>query len=140
MNKVRIINRVFLVTVLLSIVGSYINLWVLDYTDNYFAVLMISQVILVLPSAIYLISSKTSIGKAIRFKKIKVSNIILIILFAYLISPLMSFINAISMLFVTNNTAGFMENILGNNGFIISLLLIAFVPCVRRDRLSWNIL
>jgi len=81
MNKVRIINRVFLVTVLLSIVGSYINLWVLDYTDNYFAVLMISQVILVLPSAIYLISSKTSIGKAIRFKKIKVSNIILINVF-----------------------------------------------------------
>jgi len=37
------------------------------------------------------------------------------------------------MLFVTNNTAGFMENILGNNGFIISLLLIAFVPCVLEE-------
>lgn len=133
MNKVKIINRVFFVTVLLSIAGSIINQWVLDYTNNYFLVLLISQIILVLPSAIYLIYSKTSIAKAIRFKKIKGSNIILVILFAYLISPLMTLINAISMLFVTNNTASFMDNILGNNGFIISLLLIAFIPCVLEE-------
>lgn len=133
MNKVKIINIVFFVTVLLSIIGTLINQWVLGYTSNYFVVLLISQIILVLPSAIYLALSKTSIAKAIRFKKIKGSNVILLILFAYLISPLMTLINAISMLFVSNNTAELMGNMLGNNGFIISLLVIAFVPCVLEE-------
>lgn len=133
MNKVKIINIVFLATVLLSIIGSFLGQWILDYTNNYTMILLISQIILVLPSILYLAFSKTSIVKAIRFKKIKGSNIILVILFSYLISPLMTLINAISMLFVKNDTAGFMENIVGNNGFIISLFLIAFIPCIFEE-------
>lgn len=133
MNKVKIINIVFLATVLLSIMGSFVGQSILDHTNNYFIILLFSQTILVLPSIIYLAFSKTNIAKAIRFKKIKVSNIILVILFSYLISPLMTLINAISMLFVKNDTAGFMENIVGNNGFIISLFLIAFIPCVLEE-------
>lgn len=133
MNKVKIINIVFLATVLLSIIGSFLGQWILDYTNNYTMILLFSQIILVLPSILYLAFSKTSIVKAIRFKKIKGSNIILVILFSYLISPLMTLINAISMLFVKNDTAGFMENIVGNNGFIISLFLIAFIPCIFEE-------
>ncbi|MBU5334676.1 CPBP family intramembrane metalloprotease [Anaerocolumna aminovalerica] len=133
MNRVRTINFVFFATVLLSLVGNFINQWIFNYTDNYFIILLVSQIILVLPSAIYLALSKNSIGKAIRFNKIKGSNIVLIIIFSYLISPLMTLINAISMLFVKNDTAGLMENIVTNNGFIISLFIIAFIPCVLEE-------
>lgn len=133
MNRVRTINLVFFTTVLLSFVGNFINQWIFNYTDNYFIILLVSQIILVLPSAIYLALSKNSIGKAIRFNKIKGSNIILVIIFSYLISPLMTLINAISMIFVKNDTAGFMENIVTNNGFIISLFIVAFIPCVLEE-------
>jgi membrane protease YdiL (CAAX protease family) len=133
MNRVRTINFVFFATVLLSLVGHFINQWIYNYTDNYFIILLVSQIILVLPSAIYLALSKNSIGKAIRFNKIKGSNVILIIIFSYLISPLMTLINAISMLFVENDTVGVMENIVSNNGFIISLFVIAFIPCILEE-------
>jgi membrane protease YdiL (CAAX protease family) len=133
MNRVRTINFVFFATVLLSLVGHFISQWIFNYTDNYFIILLVSQIILVLPSAIYLALSKNSIGKAIRFNKIKGSNVVLIIIFSYLISPLMTLINGISMVFVKNDTAGVMENIVSNNGFILSLFIVAFIPCVLEE-------
>ncbi len=133
MNRVKSVNKVFLATVLISILGSFINSWILTYTDNYFFVLLMSQIILVIPSLLYLIIHRLNIAKAIRFHKIKVSNIILIIIFSYLISPLMNLINAISMLFVENATTDFMNNIITNNGFLISLLMVALIPCILEE-------
>ncbi len=133
MNRVKSVNRVFLATVLISILGSYINSWILGYTDNYFIVLLMSQIILIIPSLIYLITQKVKVAQAIRFHKIKLSNIILIIIFAYLISPLMNLINAISMLYVQNDTTDFMNNIVSNNGFILSLVMVALIPCILEE-------
>ncbi|MGB8452261.1 MAG: type II CAAX endopeptidase family protein [Anaerocolumna sp.] len=133
MNRVKSVNRVFLATVLISIVGSVINSWILEYSDNYFLILLMSQFILIIPSAIYLITQKVNVTHAIRFRKIKISNIVLIIIFAYLISPLMNLINAISMLYVQNDTTDFMTNIVNNNGFLLSLIMVAFIPCVLEE-------
>ncbi|WFR57823.1 CPBP family intramembrane metalloprotease [Anaerocolumna sp. AGMB13025] len=133
MNRVKSVNRVFLATVLLSIAGSFINTWIMGYTDNYFIVLLISQLILIIPSAVYLMSQQVDVAHAIRFRKIRVSNIILIIIFAYLISPLMNLINAISMLYVQNDTTDFMNNIVSRNGFFLSLIMIAFIPCILEE-------
>ncbi len=133
MNRIKSVNRVFLITVLLSIVGSVINTWIFEFTGNYFLILLMSQIILVIPSLIYLITQKVNVAQAIRFKKLKISNIILIIIFAYLITPLMNLINAISMLYVQNDTTDIMNNIVENNGFFLSLIMVAFVPCILEE-------
>ena len=133
MNRIKSVNRVFLITVLLSIAGSVINTWIYRNSGNYFLVLLMSQIILVIPSVIYLIIQRVNVAKAIRFKKLRVSNIILIIIFAYLITPLMNLINAISMLYVQNDTTDIMNNIVENNGFFLSLIMVALVPCILEE-------
>lgn len=132
-NKVLSINKVFLITVIFSILGSYINGFILTLTDNYFVILLTSQIILILPSVIYLIQNKVNPLKAIRFKKMRVSNILLVILFGMLIIPVMTLINAISMLFVENTTSTFMVNIVENNGLLLSLCIVAFIPAVLEE-------
>ena len=47
MNRYRAIaiNRVFLLTVLFSVLGSFINGYIIEYTGNYLLVLLTSQII-----------------------------------------------------------------------------------------------
>lgn len=133
MNRVKSVNRVFLATVIISILGSYLSGWVMEHTDNYAVILLISQIVLIIPTVVYLLIYKLNVAKAIRFNKIKISNVILIIVFSYLILPLMNLINAISMLFVQNETSDIMTNILDNNGLWLSLIMVAFIPCILEE-------
>ena len=133
MNRVKSINQVFLATVLISIVGSFVNEWLRGYIDNALILLMLSQIILVIPSVVYLQIYKINPCKAIRFHKIRLSNVVLIILFAYLITPLMNFINAISLLFVRNDITNVINNIMDSNGFLLSIFAVAFIPCIFEE-------
>lgn len=133
MNKVKSVNRVFLITVFASLIGSIINGWIDDTTGNIFLILLVSQVILVLPSIIYLASHRINPFEAIRFKKVRISNVILIVIFSYAIMPLMNFINAISMLFVKNETSDIMFTLVRDNGFLISLFMVALIPSVFEE-------
>lgn len=132
-NKVKEINQVFLMTVLFSVIASFINGIILAVTNNYLIILLTSQIILILPTIIYLTKNKIKLSKAIRLKKIKASNSALVVLFAFLIIPVMTFINAISMLFVENTTSTLMINVIENNGLLASLFMIALVPAVFEE-------
>jgi membrane protease YdiL (CAAX protease family) len=140
MDRVKSVNRVFLATVLVSLLGAVFNNWVGMFTDNYLVLLLISQIILVIPSVVYLLIYKLNVGRAIRFHKIKLSNVILIIVFAYLISPLMSFINALSMMFVQNDISDVMFNIVEHNSLLTSFLMVAFIPCILEESVYRGIL
>lgn len=140
MDRIKSVNRVFLVTVIISILGQFLNDFVSRFTDNYLILLLISQLILVIPSLAYLIIHKVNVGKAIRLKKIRLSNVILIIVFAYLISPLMNFINAVSLLFVKNDISNIMFNIVDHNSLLLSFLMVALVPCILEESVYRGIL
>lgn len=133
MDRIKSVNRVFLATVIISIAGSVLNEFVYGITGSTVLILLLSQLMLIIPSAVYLYNHKINVQKAIRFHKIKLSNIVLIVIFAYLISPLMSLISALSMLVVKNDTADFMNSITSNNPFLVSLFLIAFIPCILEE-------
>ncbi len=132
-NKVLSINRVFLLTVVFSVLGSFINGYILMYTGNYSVVLLTSQIILILPSIIYLVMTRTKLRDAIRFKKMGLSNTILVIVFSFLIMPIMTLINAISMLFVDNTTSEVMMNIVEKNGLLLSLFMVALIPTIFEE-------
>jgi membrane protease YdiL (CAAX protease family) len=133
MDRVKSVNRVFFATVLLSFVGSIINSYILHYTNNYFYAVLFSQFILIIPSLVYLANNHLNVAKAIRFQKVKFSNIILIIIFTYLITPLMNLINAFSMIYVKNDTANVMSSIVSQNGLLLSLFIVALIPCIMEE-------
>lgn len=132
-NRIKTINIVFLLTIIFALLGQEINSTIMEYTDNYLIILLSSQIILILPSIIYMIKCKLNISEAIRFKKIKATNIVLLIVFSYLITPLMSFINAISMMFFENTTSSFMGEIIKQNGFFLSIIIIAVIPATFEE-------
>lgn len=95
--------------------------------------LLTSQVLLIIPALVYIISNKFDLHKTIRFHKLKISNILLIIIFSYLSIPLMTLINLISMLFVKNNIQNTVEVIINENPLYISLFSIALIPCIFEE-------
>ncbi len=133
MDRVKSINRVFLATIFISIAGSFLNEVLRGYTDNNLVILLSSQVILVIPSIAYLMIYKINPCKAIRFHKIGLSSVVLIVLFAFLITPLMNFINAISLLFVRNDISNVINNIVENNSFLLSIFIVAFIPSILEE-------
>lgn len=133
MNRVKEINRVFLSTILILIPGSYLSTLLYDASNNYLLVLLLSQFVLILPTLIYLLIKKVNIRKLIRFNSIRLSNVVLLIVFSYLILPLMNLINAISMMYVQNDTATIISDIANNNSFYLTLFMVAFIPAVLEE-------
>lgn len=133
MDRVKSINRVFLATILISIAGAFLNERIGVYIDNSLILLLLSQILLIVPSVAYLLIYKINPCKAIRFHKVRLSNVVLLILFAYLITPLMNFVNAISLLFVRNDISNIINDILDTNGFLLSIFVIAFIPSIFEE-------
>lgn len=133
MNQVKSVNRVFLATVLVTFAGIAINRWVYSVTDNIIYILIISQLILIIPSGIFLLRQKKGLADALGFRKLSVGSIILVIIFAFLIIPLMGLINTISMLYVRNDTSAVIGNLIGGNGLLMSLALVGLVPCILEE-------
>lgn len=140
MNQVKSVNRVFLATVLITFAGIIINPWVYDRTNNIISALIVSQLLLIIPSVIYLIKSKEGLSQAIGFHKISVGNVVLLVILTFLIMPLMGLINSISMLFVRNDTTAVIDNLIGKNGFLISLIMVAVVPCLFEESVYRGVL
>ncbi len=132
-SRVLSVNRVFLITVIFSIIGSYWNAYLYMNTDSYMLIMLSSQLILILPSLIYIGKGKLNLRKVFRLNRIRPGNIILIILFSYLITPLMTFINALSMLFVENTTSAVMVNLVVENGLPLSLFMVALIPAIFEE-------
>lgn len=130
MNYAKSINRVFLYTVLVNILGSLV-ISVLPLPTH--IILLMSQLMLVAPGMLFILKHKLNLKDTIRFHKIKISNIVLILVFTYLVSPTMNVINMISMLFVKNVIQDTLGGIVGNNLFIVSLTLIAIIPCILEE-------
>ncbi|SHL61260.1 hypothetical protein SAMN02745136_05315 [Anaerocolumna jejuensis DSM 15929] len=133
MNQVKSVNRVFLATVLVTIAAIFINPLVYHASDNYLYILIISQLILIIPSGIYLFRQKKGLADAIGFRKISFGNVVLVVIFAFLIMPLMGLINAFSLLFVRNDTTQVIGSLIGGNGLIVSLLMVGLVPCIMEE-------
>jgi Predicted metal-dependent membrane protease len=131
MSRIKGINIVFFLTVVTAVLGS--QLIGLLNINNYFISIIISQVLLIIPMLSYVIITKQNILELIRFHKIKPVNVGLAILFAYLITPLMTLLNAISLLFSKNVIEDVVTKVVADNPLPLSLLVVAFIPCVFEE-------
>lgn len=94
--------------------------------------IILGQSVVMVPGIIYVIINRKDIFKRIPFKKVSIVNVILIVLFTYAILPVVTLINAISMLFVKNQVSEVLADF-DKNPFLLSLLMVAVLPAVFEE-------
>lgn len=140
MKKVKQVNIVFMMSALMP----YIAFLILDITGFQIRTgvgqILFSQIVFALPAVIYLIVCGTNPFKALRVKRIKISNVFLLILFAYLIMPLISLINAISLVFSQNEIVGTITNVTDNSPLIVGILTVGLLPAILEESVYRGVL
>ena len=109
------VNRIFLAVVLLNITTIVLlsvlyPIFQLGMIPN----LILSQLIVFLPAAFGVLLAKENLIQFAGFHKIEVSSVFMTILFTWLCMPLVTLINAISMLFVDNAVASMTSDLAGS--------------------------
>lgn len=118
------VNRIFLAVILLHIAVVILLLvfspvFTLEILPNF----IVSQAIVLVPALLGVLLSGENLIRLAGFHKIKISSVFMIILFTFLIMPLTTVVNMISMLFVDNTVAALSSDILGIP-FVIMLFTI----------------
>ena len=119
-------NRLFLSVVLLH----FVLIAVLIAGSQFFSLgivgsLLVSQMVILLPALISLLFGKEKIKAGdLGFRKIRISTAFLVVLYTLLCMPLVTVVNAISMLFVDNTVMTLSDEIL-SLPFPIALFMIA---------------
>lgn len=140
MKKVKQVNIVFMMSALMPyIVLIFMNITGMRITNSLQEIL-VSQFVYALPAIVYLFVCGTSPAKALRIKKIKISNVFLLILFAYLISPVISLINAISLIFSKNEIASTINGITENFPLIFAVLTVGLLPAILEESVYRGVL
>lgn len=130
-NRISAVNIVFLITIVISTAVSFLPL---DFLNGRPALQIIfSQLILILPAAVYMIKEKMPYKETVGLRKMKFADILLTLLFGILIQPVLTFINALSMVFSTNSTSTFLLDLTQEVPFLLGILLVAVLPCVLEE-------
>ena len=130
-NRIKEINIVFLVTVLISVIVPFLPL---DFVaENPVAGVIFSQVILAFPAVVYMLVKRLPYAETVRFKKMKFTDMLLAVLFGILVQPVVTLINAISMVFSKNVTGVSIFNIAERVPLLVGLLLVAVLPAVLEE-------
>ncbi len=134
-DKIQSVNITFLVIMVLHMgleLLAYFGL--LDGISGNLALgIILPQLILIVPVICMLAKNKLNYAKEFRFKKIKISTVLLLILLAWLLNPLMTFLNALSLTFTNNALTGVVTGLYTNYPFLLSALLMAVIPAVVEE-------
>lgn len=122
-------NRIFLAIILNHILVVFLlikfdSVFTLGIISNF----IFSQAIVLLPALGGVFFAKENLIKLAGFHKIKISTIFMVILFTFLIMPLTTLINAISMLFVDNTVAAISGDVLETPFWIMLFIMGVFAP------------
>lgn len=122
-------NWLFLAITLIHIAAAlilsvYDYMYSLDITAN----LIISELILIAPALLFLVFTKGSLKEKLGLRRIKISSVLMVVLFTFLTMPLTTVINAISMLFVDNAVLGISGDVLSMPFFLMFLLMAVYGP------------
>ena len=128
MKAIKRVNGFFLVLVVLHI-GASLLVSMLDEEAvklGTFASLMLTQLLILVPSFLFFLLTRYDIFEWIPFRRLNGKTIFLVIVFTFLIMPLISCVNIFSQLFTTN-TAVEMLGELTDMPAIITVLIVGFV-------------
>lgn len=133
MGKVKHVNIVFLCTVIIGIAAQFLPVLLKHYIHNIGVYTLIGQVLILIPTLIYLGVKNINPYSYLRFHKISLGSILLLIIFGYLLIPITSFISMLSMTMVDNKIAESIQGMVGQNTFFAGLCIMAIVPAVFEE-------
>lgn len=123
------VNRLFFVMILVHlVVVGLLSFVFTDVTIGIVPSLLLSQMIVAVPAAIFWFTSKGQRKQLLAFCKVKISSLLMIILFTYLMMPLTTVLNAVSMLFVDNAVAGISKDVLDMPFLVMFFVMAVFAP------------
>jgi len=131
----KISNRVFAILIILHISISFILAFALPNLQmNMVTNLLLSQSLIIIPGIIGIIMWSMNKDRTetwyqrLNFRKMKISTGLLTVVFTFLIMPLTTLVNVISMLFVDNTVAGMSGMILEMPFFAMLFMMAIFGP------------
>ena len=128
MKEVKRTNTFFLILVILHITASLV-VSMLDKQAvklGTFSSLMLTQLLILVPSFLFFLISGYDIAEWIPFKKLKAGTVALVIVFTFLIMPLISFVNVFSQLFTDNTAVDLIGEVADMSPFI-TVLIVGFI-------------
>ena len=127
MKEVKRVNTFFLILVILhvgaSLVVSFLDMQAVKLGT--FSSLMLTQLLILVPSFLFFLISGYDILSWIPFKKMKWGTAVLVVIFTFLVMPLMSFINVFSQLFAENVAVDMLGEV-ADLSPLITLLIVGF--------------
>ena len=90
--------------------------------------LLVSELILAVPAVIALLASKEKPNRVLGFHKLKISSVLMIILYTFLMQPLTTLLNAISMLFVDNAVTSISSEVMNLPFWLTFFMMALFGP------------
>lgn len=130
-TNIKSINIVYLITVLIAVVVPFLPLNFL--AERPVAAVIFSQVILAFPAVVYMVVRRLSYAETVRFKKMKIADMLLTLLFGILVQPVITLISALSMVFAKNVTGASVFEIADRVPSFVCLLLVAVMPAVMEE-------
>ncbi len=130
MKEIKRVNTFFLILVVLHIGASLI----VSLLDNEavrlgtFSSLMLTQLLILVPSFLFFLISGYDISEWIPVRRLKSGTVVLVIVFTFLVMPLISAINIFSQLFTENVAVDMMGEIAGVSPVITILIVGLFGP------------
>ena len=130
-NRIKGVNIVFLITILISVIVPFLPL---NYLRDRAALgVIFSQVCLVLPTLIYLLMNRMSYAETVRLRKMRLQDILLTLLFGILIGPVHTLINALSLVFSTGVIGFTVIDIVQEVPFLGGIVLVAVLPAIAEE-------
>lgn len=131
MNKTKSINRLFLCTVLWALACPYLLQGILSRMSAV-QISVAGELLFAVPVILYLVIKRIRPNTWIPFRRIDAAVILMSLLTGFLLLPLVTFINAFSMLFATNYVSESSAQII-DNPLWVNLLIIAVIPAVTEE-------
>lgn len=137
-KKINLVNIAFLITIVISSVAPFLPLSFIY--ENYVANILVSQLLIALPFIVLMAACGMNYPKTVRLKKMKISNVLLTILLGFLVQPLLTFINALSLVFTTNAISSTIYDISKEIPWWGGFLLVALLPAVFEESVYRGVL
>lgn len=135
MKKVLKANIYFLIILILEILGPYALrpiYAVLGISDLRFILLFNHVILFLVPAIIYLLVTKSSFKNKLRLNKLHWQDTLLIILLAFVVQPVMTFLSLISTFFFNNEVGSFIYEI-SSTPYVLLLGLVALLPSITEE-------
>lgn len=128
MSKARRTNLFFLGMLVFYLCVCFFLIPVLpERIMNSNASIIFGQAVIAIPGIIFIIGTKGEVLKEMEFRRIGFVNTLLLVVLTYCMLPVISLVNAISMMFAKNYVSEQLDS-MSSNSFLLNIFLVAVLP------------